>query len=78
MSKAHGLENNMAAAKWIANYGEKKGRVSVVTQGTDPVLVAVGDEETFSVEVPKVDPAEIVDTNGCGDSFIGGFMAGLV
>ena len=77
--QAHGLPDNLAAANWIANYGQKKKRVSVITQGTEPVIVTVGQtQETFSVEVPKVDAADIVDTNGCGDSFIGGFMAGLV
>lgn len=47
-------------------------RLVVITQGPDPVIVAK-DGEVMEFPVPKVD--NIVDTNGAGDAFVGGFLA---
>ena len=49
-------------------------RVVVFTQGKDPTVVAVGGTITrFPVALlPK---EKLVDTNGAGDSFVGGFLA---
>ncbi|KAL3098054.1 hypothetical protein niasHT_027599 [Heterodera trifolii] len=53
--------------------GEKK-RIVVITQGHLPVLVAHDDKLTqFPVEPISED--QIVDTNGAGDAFCGGFLA---
>mmetsp|Transcript_2521 Transcript_2521/g.4574 ORF Transcript_2521/g.4574 Transcript_2521/m.4574 type:complete len:345 (-) Transcript_2521:180-1214(-) len=52
-------------------------RVVVFTQGCDPTIVAVGGKVT---EYP-VDPLSkelLVDTNGAGDAFVGGFLSQLV
>jgi len=52
-------------------------RVVVITQGADPTLVASGQEvQEFTVE--KIPKEEIVDSNGAGDAFVGGFLAALV
>ncbi|KAI9272531.1 Ribokinase-like protein [Sporodiniella umbellata] len=48
-------------------------RLVVITQGAEPTITALGTL-THSYSVRKVQPAEIVDTNGCGDGFCGGFM----
>jgi len=58
----------------------KRGRVAIVTQGADPVIVArqVGDEvvlEEFPIE--PIAAEQLVDTNGAGDSFVGGFLSQL-
>lgn len=54
-------------------------RVAIITQGKSPVLVAThsGAEETttFQVEIPEIAKEKIVDTNGAGDSFVGGFLS---
>jgi len=54
----------------------KRPRTVVFTQGPRPTIVAVnGVVSTY--EVPPVDKSKIVDTNGAGDAFVGGFLAGL-
>ncbi|KAL8927933.1 MAG: hypothetical protein Q9208_002008 [Pyrenodesmia sp. 3 TL-2023] len=60
-----------------ANEGRK--RVVVITQGTDPTVVAVqGEKEAMEFPVRTIDEKEIFDTNGAGDAFAGGFVAGIV
>jgi len=48
-------------------------RLVVITQGRDPTVVAIGGSVT-QYPVHPVDEADIVDTNGAGDGFCGGFM----
>eukprot|EP00871_Galdieria_phlegrea_P004082 jgi/Galph1/4675/GphlegSOOS_G3393.1 len=56
-------------------------RTAIITRGTDPTVVAVGSSQRlwFSQEygIIPCDPADLVDTTGAGDSFVGGFLAGL-
>jgi adenosine kinase len=54
-----------------------KGRIVVITQGALPTIV-VKDGVAHEFPVPPVPADEIVDTNGAGDAFVGGFLAGLV
>lgn len=51
-------------------------RTVVITQGKDPTLVATGGEvsEYPIIALPK---EKLIDTNGAGDSYVGGFLAGL-
>lgn len=51
-------------------------RTVVITRGLEPVIVAQGDEARL-YSVPAVAKESIVDTNGAGDAFVGGFLAGL-
>jgi len=51
-------------------------RVVVFTQGKDPTLVACGGVVT-SYPVPLLPKELLVDSNGAGDSFVGGFLAML-
>ncbi|KAI8355545.1 Ribokinase-like protein [Blakeslea trispora] len=53
--------------------GNSKPRLVVITQGADATVTACG-EESHVYPVIKVDSADIVDTNGAGDAFCGGFM----
>lgn len=59
----------------IAQKLSQEGNMRVVfTQGADPTIVVEnGKVQTF--DVPKLDQSLIVDTNGAGDSFVGGFLA---
>ena len=51
--------------------------MQVITQGKEPTVVAKGGKsETFSV--PPVEASAIVDTNGAGDAFVGGFLAAYI
>ncbi|CAG5130251.1 unnamed protein product [Candidula unifasciata] len=52
-------------------------RIIVITQGKDATIVAT-EGRVEEIPVKPVDPSIIVDTNGCGDAFVGGFLAQLV
>jgi len=53
-----------------------KHRYVVITQGADATLVAHRGLVT-QYEITKLDKSKIVDTNGAGDAYVGGFLAGL-
>lgn len=54
------------------------GRTVIITQGKDPVLVAkTNGTKVEEYPVIQLDKSKIVDTNGAGDSFVGGFLAQL-
>ncbi|KAK4633682.1 Adenosine kinase [Fulvia fulva] len=69
-------------AKHLANLpkeNKQRKRVAIITQGTDPTIIAVQDEgEPKSFPVHQINKDEIVDTTGAGDAFAGGFFAGVV
>jgi adenosine kinase len=69
-------------AKALANLPKENGkrkRVAIVTQGTLPTLVAIqGEDEVREFAVHAIEESKINDTNGAGDAFAGGFLAGLV
>lgn len=54
-----------------------RNRVTIITQGKDPVLLAQNGKIT-EIPVDKLSDDEIVDTNGAGDAFVGGFLAQFV
>ncbi|KAL1871722.1 hypothetical protein VTK73DRAFT_1862 [Phialemonium thermophilum] len=57
----------------------KRRRVAVITQGTEPTIVAVqGESDVREFPVHPIAKEEINDTNGAGDAFAGGFTAGIV
>ncbi|MED6126973.1 Adenylate kinase 2 [Stylosanthes scabra] len=80
-SKVHGWEtdNVEEIAKKICEWPKVTGRkrITVITQGADPVCVAEdGKVQLFPVILlPK---EKLVDTNGAGDAFVGGFLSQLV
>ncbi|GLH01555.1 hypothetical protein R5R35_012862 [Gryllus longicercus] len=55
----------------------KRPRIAIVTQGQNPVILAK-DGIVSEFPVPQLPPARVVDTNGAGDAFVGGFLAQLV
>ncbi|PON67985.1 Adenosine kinase [Trema orientale] len=52
-------------------------RITVITQGADPVVVAE-DGKTKLFPVILLPKEKLVDTNGAGDAFVGGFLSQLV
>ncbi|KAF4585698.1 adenosine kinase [Ophiocordyceps camponoti-floridani] len=83
-AEAHDLPSKSPAdvAQHLANLPKKNAsrkRVAIVTQGTEPTLIAVqGEKGVKEIPVHAIDPAEINDTNGAGDAFAGGFLAGIM
>ena len=55
--------------------GEGNRKV-IITQGKDSTVVAEGDS-VIEYPVTPIDANLIVDTNGAGDAFVGGFLGML-
>lgn len=55
----------------------KKPRTVVITQGSECTVV-VNQNGATEYSVDKMDSSKIVDTNGAGDAFVGGFLSQLV
>ncbi|CAL1297681.1 unnamed protein product [Larinioides sclopetarius] len=54
-----------------------KPRIVIITQGENPVVL-VKEGKITKYPAISVKPEEIVDTNGAGDAFVGGFLAQFV
>ena len=79
-AKAVGLEDpsdRVAIAKAIASAPKVTPgpRIAVITQGAHPTIVVSGDGEVHTYPVPKLASSKMVDTNGAGDAFVGGFLS---
>ena len=82
-AESHGLETKdvKAIAQHLADLpkeNKEKKRVAIITQGTEPTIVAVQGEGIKEIEVHAIDKSLINDTTGAGDAFAAGFTAGLV
>ena len=55
----------------------KRPRTVIITQGAHPTVV-VHEGKIHEYPVLVIAPEKIVDTNGAGDSFVGGFLSQLV
>ncbi|KAJ4747004.1 Adenosine kinase-like protein [Rhynchospora pubera] len=65
------------ALKLAALLKESGRKTAVITQGADPVIVA-HDGKVTKYPVILLPQEKIVDTNGAGDAFVGGFLSQLV
>lgn len=79
-AKKHELGEDLKEVALKIAASPKKGskpRTVIFTQGSESTIVACnGKVEEFKVTpLPK---EELVDTNGAGDAFVGGFLAGLL
>lgn len=54
---------------------ENKPRLAVITQGADDVICATASGSVNKYPVSKLTKDQLVDTNGAGDAFVGGFLA---
>lgn len=83
--KVHGMEGKplKEVVETIAKFSKinkNRPRFAVVTQGKAPVMVATYDHSTVQYDEFPISPVpkeKIVDSNGCGDSFVGAFLASL-
>lgn len=81
-ARVHNLEDQTPAGvgKHICALPKVNGgrpRIMVVTQGKEPTVVVIGTD-VIEFPTPLLDKSLIVDTNGAGDSFVGGFLAELL
>merc|ERR1719223_1959022 len=81
-AEANKLEDKTprGVCKYLANMPKKNAdrpRLAIITQGPDATIVCVGDQVT-EYPVPPIAKDEIVDANGAGDAFVGGFIAKFV
>ncbi|GMH09809.1 hypothetical protein Nepgr_011650 [Nepenthes gracilis] len=81
-SNVHGWEtdNVEEIAIKISQFTKATGthkRITVITQGADPVVVAE-DGKVKKFPVILLPKEKLVDTNGAGDAFVGGFLSQLV
>lgn len=81
-SRVHGWEtdNVEEIALKISQLPKASGthkRITVITQGADPVVVAE-DGKVKLLPVILLPKEKLVDTNGAGDAFVGGFLSQLV
>lgn len=53
---------------------DKRSRLVVITQGSESTIVAQ-DGKVITYPVTPMDKSEIVDLNGAGDAFVGGFLS---
>jgi len=70
------LKGAAAALSKLPKLGKARPRTVVFTHGKEPTIVAV-DGVVTTYPVVLLDKSLIVDTNGAGDAFVGGFLAGL-
>lgn len=61
----------------LPKVGSKRKRVAVITHGSNPVILAV-DGKIEEFPVAAIARENIVDTNGAGDAFTGGFLSQFV
>ena len=82
-----GTSDVIEIAKHVALLPKKnkaRARTIIATQGTDPTIVVIADPnvpgkvEIKEYPVHPIKVEEICDTNGAGDAFAGGFLAGIV
>ena len=73
--KKHGLIGAVALKLSMrAKENGARGRMVVITQGSADTIIAHNGVVT-AYPTPKMDAGEIVDSNGAGDAFVGGFLS---
>lgn len=77
------LEQIAAKVALMPKTNAKRSRVVIFTHGLQPTVVAIGDAESGKATIAKfpvypLDQENVVDTNGAGDAFAGGFLSGVV
>ncbi|XP_071010033.1 adenosine kinase-like isoform X1 [Oncorhynchus clarkii lewisi] len=72
------IEEIAKKAEALPKVNKKRPRIVVFTQGKDGTIMTKGGDKVETFPVLKIDQKDIVDTNGAGDAFVGGFLSELV
>lgn len=77
-----GTTDTREIAQTLANWerrSSKRERLVIITHGSDPTILArTGSSDIESFPTPHIPSEEIVDTNGAGDAFVGGFISKFI
>uniref|UniRef100_A0A3B3SJX6 Adenosine kinase n=1 Tax=Paramormyrops kingsleyae TaxID=1676925 RepID=A0A3B3SJX6_9TELE len=76
--KTEDIEEIAKKAQSLPKENESRQRTVVFTQGKRGTVVAKGSDKVVTFPVVEIDQSEIVDTNGAGDAFVGGFLSQIV
>jgi len=71
------IEDLMRAISELPKVNQKRSRTVIFTYGPKPVHI-FSEGKLHQFNVPRMEKSAIVDTNGAGDAFLGGFLAGLL
>jgi len=71
------IEDIMKVVSELPKANQKRSRTVIFTYGPDPVHIYT-EGKLHKFNVPPIEKSAIVDTNGAGDAFLGGFLAGLL
>ncbi|XP_012260996.1 adenosine kinase 2 isoform X2 [Athalia rosae] len=61
----------------LEKINDKRKRIVILTQGHGPVILAK-DNTITEFPVDQIPEEKVVDTNGAGDAFVGGFLSQLI
>lgn len=70
------IENAAKMVSELPKLNKSRSRTVIFTCGSEPTVV-YQNGEILKFSTIKTDPKDIVDLNGAGDAFAGGFLAGL-
>lgn len=76
-----GLEDLQEIAKYVVKQpkiNQSRPRVVIFTQGPDPIIVCQADGTIKEYPIIPIAEKDILDTNGAGDAWVGGFLSQLV
>ncbi len=71
------MEDPAEIAKHLAGWPRKtltRSRTVIITQGPNPTILSTSDD-LILISTPPIAKEDILDTNGAGDAFVGGFLA---
>ncbi|KAL0274547.1 UNVERIFIED_CONTAM: hypothetical protein PYX00_002649 [Menopon gallinae] len=71
------LKDILLKIKNLPKENKNRSRMVIITQGHHPVLLAK-DNEVLELPVPPIPKELILDTNGAGDAFVGGFLSQFI
>lgn len=71
------IEEIALAITKLPKANEKRDRIVIITQGLDDTIVAQNGT-TKKIPVHPLPANKLVDSNGAGDAFAGGFLGGIV